>query len=483
MIFLRKLYLKAFARPMNQIFSLAPPQQQVCKATLAILIITLSTSFTFSQDDWRSGMKKINPRVSDTFKIDDTLVKAAGIQKISGTHIDLYTDVRDEKQINELVAAFDQAVSQWVAFFGLGTKSADLWKMRAFLIADKDNPIQFQRAGLMPEDLPNFKAGFQRRHNFWLYLQPGNYYTRHLLLHEGTHGFMLWFLGGHGPAWYSEGMAELLGVHLWNNSQLKLNHRLRSREEAEYWGRVKRIRDERNTDNELDLEDVLNIPPAGFNDVRYYAWAWAGCEFFQNHPKTKQLFSKLPQLAKLDENRFNREFLELLGNNLDVLKRDWILFINEIDYGYAVARGCLSKAISLGSRFGSPQSKFQISAERSWQITGQNVQQGERFRIKSSGEFVVGQSDPQTPWKCEPNGITIQYHRGRPLGRLQVGILDLNAKTAEQQVKGLLNPLDIGLSEVISAPTNGVLCFRINESPAFLDDNKGALEVAIEKLE
>ncbi len=483
MISIRKLYLMTFANPMNKNFSLALAQPQVCKFTIGILIAVLFVSSTLGQDDWREGMKKINPQVSDTFSIDDTLVKAAGIQKVSGTHIDLYTDVRDEQKINELVSAFDQAVSQWCSYFGLSVESAESWKMRAFLIADRANPTLFQRAGLMPDDLPNFKAGFQRRHNFWLYLQPGNYYTRHLLLHEGTHGFMLWFLRGHGPAWYSEGMAELLGVHQWNNDQLQLNHRLRNREEAEYWGRVKRIRDERNTENELTLEDVVNIPPAGFNDVRYYAWAWAGCEFFQNHPKTKQTFSKLPEMAKLDEDRFNREFLDLIESNLDVLKRDWLLFINEMDYGYSIARGCLSEASLSGGRFGSQRTKFQISAERSWQVTEQKVQQGERFRIESSGEFVVGQSNPSTPWKCQPNGITIQYHLGRPLGRLQVGILDLEAKTAEQQVKGLLNPLDVGISGVISAPTNGVLCFRINESPAFLDDNQGALEVVIEKLE
>ncbi len=483
MTFIRKLYLMTFANPMNKTYSLAPPQRQICKAAIGILLATLSASFALGQDDWRSGMKKINPQVSDTFEINDTLVKAAGIQKVSGTHIDLYTDVRDEQRVKELVTAFDQAVSQWCAYFGLSAASAELWKMRAFLIADRANPVQFQRAGLMPADLPDFKAGFQRRHNFWLYLQPGAYYTRHLLLHEGTHGFMLWFLSGHGPAWYSEGVAELLGVHQWNNNRLQLNHRLRNRDEAEYWGRVKRIRDERNTEDELDLEDILNIPSTGFNNVRFYAWAWAGCEFFQNHPKTKQIFSKLPELAKLNEDRFNQKFLDLLGNNLEELKRDWLLFINEIDYGYSVPRGCLSKASSLSSQLNSRQNKFRISAERSWQVTEQNVQQGERFRIKSKGEYVVGQSNPQTPWKCQPNGITIQYHRGRPLGRLQAGILDLNAKTAEQQVKGLLNPLDVGLSGVISAPTNGVLCFRINESPAFLDDNQGALEVVLEKLE
>ena len=278
-------------------------------------------------------------------------------------------------------------------------------------------------------------------------------------------------------------MAELLGVHQWKDNLLQLNYRLRNREEAEYWGRVKRIRSELNTENELNLEDILNIPPAGFNDVRYYAWAWAGCEFFQNHPKTKQIFSTLPQIKNLDQSRFNREFLDSIKNHLDVLKRDWQLFINEIDYGYSVSRGCLSEATLSSGRFGASRTKFQISAERSWQVTELKVRQGERLRVESSGEFVVGQSSPLTPWKCQSNGITIQYYRGRPLGRLQVGILNRDAKTSKQQIKGLLNPLDIGISGVISAPTNGVLCFRINESPAFLRDNRGALEVVIEKLE
>ena len=145
---------------MNKTYSLAPPQRLVCKAAIGILIATLSANFALGQNDWRSGMKKINPQVSDTFEIDDTLVKAAGIQKVSGTHIDLYTDVRDEQRIKELVTAFDQAVSQWCTFFGLSVESAELWKMRAFLIADRANPVQFQRAGLMPADLPDFKAGF-----------------------------------------------------------------------------------------------------------------------------------------------------------------------------------------------------------------------------------------------------------------------------------------------------------------------------------
>ena len=48
---------------------------------------------------------------------------------------------------------------------------------------------------------------------FWLFDQPTDYYVRHLLLHEGTHVFMVSFLGGCGPGWYMEGTAELLGTH------------------------------------------------------------------------------------------------------------------------------------------------------------------------------------------------------------------------------------------------------------------------------
>ena len=140
MISTRKLYLMTFASPMIKTFSLALSRPQTCKFTNGILTAALFTSSTLGQENWRAGMKKINPQISDTFAIDDTLVKAAGIQKVSGTHIDLYTDVRDEEKINELVSVFDQAVSQWCTYFELSMVSAKSWKMRAFLIADRANP-------------------------------------------------------------------------------------------------------------------------------------------------------------------------------------------------------------------------------------------------------------------------------------------------------------------------------------------------------
>ena len=86
------------------------------------------------------------------------------------------------------------------------------WRMTGFLMKDK---ARFAERGLLPGDLPPFAHGYSRGRNLWLYEQPSDYYRRHLLLHEGTHGFMNTILGGCGPPWYMEGMAELLGTHRW----------------------------------------------------------------------------------------------------------------------------------------------------------------------------------------------------------------------------------------------------------------------------
>ena len=437
-------------------------------------------------------MKQINPALGEPFKIDEERVLAAGIRKLSGKHITLYTDVREtksatDKKIDELVDVFDQAVPLWCKYFDVDVASAAHWKMRVFLIANEKDPSSFQKAGLIPDDLHPFRAGYQSAHNAWLYLQPGTYYTRHLMLHEGTHGFMQWFSNGYGAPWYSEGIAELLGVHRWADGKLDLRFRLRDRSEAPYWGRVKRIKDEYQTGADMSLSDVLNIPPTAFLEVRYYAWSWAACEFFSQHEKTKADFAAMKKSAHIGPTRFNQKFERAIKANWEQLENDWQLFISEMEYGYHPQRGRIIDAKTKQATFGSADAKFKIRSDQSWQRTSLIVKKGDRFRVTGKGEFKVGQSEPDSgkpqPWPCQSNGITIQYHRGYPLGMLQAGILATDGGSAKERVKGLVSPVSIGLTAEITATADGILCLRINESPAKLDDNEGALEVIVEKLE
>src|SRR5207237_7879020 len=109
--------------------------------------------------------------------------------------------------VDELPAVFDAAIPQWVAYFGVEKTLWPDWRMNGFLIVDKE---RFRRAGVLPETLPEFSHGYSYGYELWMNEQPSDYYRRHLLLHEGTHGFMNTVLGSCGPPWYMEGTAELL---------------------------------------------------------------------------------------------------------------------------------------------------------------------------------------------------------------------------------------------------------------------------------
>ncbi|MBI2898878.1 MAG: DUF1570 domain-containing protein [Planctomycetes bacterium] len=58
----------------------------------------------------------------------------------------------------------------------------------------------------------------------YLYVQPTEYFTRQLLLHEATHQFhYLAATGNRDPAapWYTEGLAEYFGMHNWDGRTLR----------------------------------------------------------------------------------------------------------------------------------------------------------------------------------------------------------------------------------------------------------------------
>ena len=78
-----------------------------------------------------------------------------------------------------------------------------------------------------------------------------------MLLHEGTHAFMARWLGGAGPPWYMEGIAELLATHHWQKGQLTLDVMPQSKEEMPYWGRIKLVKDENAAGRGMTLEQIM----------------------------------------------------------------------------------------------------------------------------------------------------------------------------------------------------------------------------------
>jgi hypothetical protein len=421
----------------------------------------------------KSGATWSQPVPFPPMEIDLERVRAHGIDVVSGNRLMLLTDCRDRADVNELGTVFGAAIPEWCDYFGIDASETADWKSTGMIIADIE---RFRRAGLVPDDLPHFLAGFQRGGDMWVYLQPGGYYTRHLFLHEGTHAFMQHFLGGVGGPWYTEGMAELLALHSWSAGKIDLQIRLTNRSQAENWGRIKIIRDDYLDGKPMSLDAVFELPGSAFREVRSYAWSWAACEFLSSHTITRNDFPSLSKQVRLPPAEFNQRWLAVIEPHRAALDRDWRLFIQELDFGYDVQRSSLANL--------NPSEKdpfrFALAADRSWQATPISVQAGDHISLRGSGRFIVADEDG-TPWPCESNGVTIAYYQGKPLGKLMAGVLVGDEGDALTNSAGPISPmLEIEPGRWRS-DRSGVLCFRINESPTKMFDNQGQLTVQVEK--
>lgn len=403
--------------------------------------------------------------------IQEGKVAAAGIRKLEGKHLTLYTDLPPgNPAVEELPRVFDAAVPLWCEYFGVDpAKTAD-WKIVGSLMKDKE---RFLGAGLYDENLPPFPNGYAAGSKVWLYDQPSDYYRRHLLLHEGTHAFMNRWLGGAGPPWYMEGLAELLGTHRWEAGKLQLAYVPRTKEEAPYWGRIKVVKDEYAADRGLPLVAIMKYDHQAHLKTDAYAWSWAAVNFFDQHPQTQALFRELKSHTADRTIDFSKRFYDGLKEHWREIDEDWQLFVSECDYGYDVARAATLRKPA--AELPAEGASVAIAADRGWQSTGVKLRAGQQYQLTASGRFQV--AGGVKPWLSEAGGVTIRYVHGRPLGLLVAAVGDLDSPTSP--LTPLATPQPIGTSGTLRPESSGTLYLRINDAAAGLADNAGNLTVRI----
>jgi hypothetical protein len=348
-------------------------------------------------------------------------------------------------------------------------ESAVRGRWMAFVVEDRE---RFAALGLMPEERPDFPNGFARDYEFWLVEQPSDYYRRHLFLHEGTHAFMQSQLGGAGAGWYKEGMAELLGTHSWRDGRLQLGVFPTNKEDVPMWGRIKLVRDAFEAGKAWPLEAVLAIDKGRSMTTEHYAWTWALTALLDGQPQFRERFRALK--VHVADEAFNDRFREAFANVWEDLRAEWEAFVAEMDYGYDIPRMAMTHR-SAAAAGAQPQS-VEAAADRGWQSTGWLLRGGETYQVTARGRFQI--ADDGKPWPCEPGGVTIEYHRGRPLGAL-LGALRPVAK-GEASDPSFAQPIMIGLGARVQPTRDAVLYVRVNDSPAKLGDNRGEINVQIQ---
>lgn len=407
-------------------------------------------------------------------EFDDGKIAAAGIRKLTGKHLILYTDLPETvADVQLLPQVFDAAVPLWAKYFDVDPAKLADWQVAAYVMESK---ARFEGAGLYTLDLPEFPNGFQKGSQFWLFDQPSDYYRRHLLLHEGTHAFMNRWLGGAGPPWYMEGIAELLGTHQWDGKQLTLGYNPPDKTLVPYWGRVKIVRDEWAAHRGMTLPDIFRYDNQAHLKNEAYGWCWAATAFLNDHPNTRDVFQELRHDTKDRSIDFSKRFSERLKPDWPNIAEDWQLYVINLDYGYDISRAAIVRLPAQPLAAGGATIK--VAADRYWQSTAVQLEAGQTYELTATGRYSLAR-EPK-PWWSEPGGITLEYHQGKPLGILLAAVND--PSLSDNGITPLANPAVIGLKSKITPMKTGTLYLCLNDSPAKLADNQGSATVVIKSV-
>ena len=332
-------------------------------------------------------------------------------------------------------------------------------------------------------------AEFERRgytnpggERFWVFDQSSAYQRRELFLHEGTHAFMFSVLQGAGALWYMEGMAEYLGTHRWQDGRLTLGYTPRSRDESPGWGRIPTIQRLAVEHRALLLKAVTEMSADAFRNEESYPWCWAVVTLMDQHPRYQKRFRQAMRFVRRSD--FNERFYRLFQKDWPDLCEEWQVMVAGMEYGYDVARAAID--FTVGKPLPKDGATVTIVADRGWQNSGLRLQSGTKYQLTAEGRYQVAKMP--VVWWCEPNGVSIRYYQGRPLGMLLAAVRPDSGITArpsgpgrpaEQKRSAFIHPIAIGLRASLTPADSGTLFLRINHSAGELDNTAGQLTVNI----
>jgi hypothetical protein len=411
-------------------------------------------------------------------KHDEAQLAALGIRRYASKRLQLFTDLEAEKA-RLLPPLMNQIYDAWVEYFGpLPPDAHDSeFVMTGYLMVDQR---PFRESGLLPDNLPQFPHGRNKGTRFWLNDQPTDYYRRHLLLHEGTHCYMTAVQHPYlSTVWYMEGMAELFATHrIDDNGQARFRVLPHDREQFANLGRIRLIEDEVQKSGPRSLRSVMDLGHNDFLKNPAYAWSWCACQYFDGTPRTRDVFRRLGRAVVTGVADESAE--EQISHGARDVEEGWLLFAANLCHGYDQERATVDFQPGVALLPDDPVT-LTIAADRGWQPTRVLVRKGQPVTISATGRIVIarGSGPDAVPWECEPQGVSIRYHAGEPLGKLVAVIRSSDPPQGAQS--SLLEVIPIGRERRITPRTSGTLYLRLNDAWNELAGNAGQIEVQIRR--
>jgi hypothetical protein len=405
-----------------------------------------------------------------------------GLYQIQSKYLTLISDSPIDDSGRALATIFDLAIPEWEKTFGVSITDRQAAQVTAYWMFDRQRYVEL--GILSPED-NFFRHGYQFEDRLFLMNQPSQYYSRHLLLHEGTHWFLWKYAGGNGPPWYCEGLCEWMGTHRWDGRSLQLGVMPELPSEFPYWGRIKMIREDLGGGSAPSLKEVLNYHDTAHRVDAPYAWSWAAVLFFANHPRYRDDFEKLYQNQSDAAKNVTVSAIESWAEDWPKLEFEWELFVRQLDFGFDLSRASFFFPEESWKPLGQSTSRT-ISAASGWQSTGILCQADQPIELTPKGRVIVKAAQPakQEPaWQSEPQGLTLEYFEGKPLGQLVGWIAPIPSNSSETRLfETPIDTFSIDRQMKIRPKHSGILLLRVNESPTSLDDNQGDYQLQISPL-
>ncbi|MDA7980803.1 MAG: hypothetical protein MPJ50_18765 [Pirellulales bacterium] len=409
---------------------------------------------------------------------DEELLREHGIRHVSGPRLDLYTDIASSPALDDLPRVFELAHAAWCEYFNIDPAMDLAWRMNAFVMADREKFIDSQ---LLPDDIPAFANGYCRDFELWMDEKATDYYLRHLALHEGTHGFMLTHISGNYPEWYFEGMAEFLGTHKLTEEGLTLGYYPDDISEMPMWGRVGLLREAYRAGRMHPWQLIMTqgLQRDG-GETEFYAWVWGWCALMNGMDAYRDRFHDLYMLR--NEPDFPTSLARKYSHEWQEVNDNWQVFVSEVEYGYDFQRNAIQ--FGAGKPLSEAQQEFQVDAANGWQSTGIQLEAGKTYEFTATGRYEMYREETQRPpvvWMSEPQGISIEYYNGSPVGILQAVLVSEDRDPAA--LSPFLNPMPVSTGGKETVSTTGTLYLRINDHPAKRADNSGAAQFSIREVD
>jgi hypothetical protein len=398
-----------------------------------------------------------------------------GIRRYESKHLVLYTDI-DPDLARPLPKLMDQAYAAWEEYFGpLPPDSAGTdFQMIGHIMSDR---ALFREAGILTDDIRIYLEGVFRKQVFWMNDQPIDYNRHHLMVHEGTHCYTFAFPNPtNRHIWYSEGMADLFRSHVSDAAGIT-RFRVFPTDSKSFPGLGPNpvIEERRQKKGPRRIDDVTGFSANDFSGYDTYAWAWSLCAFLDGHSKYRDRFRNIGQLV-VGRGDATLELHEVYKSDWNELAEEWLVFAGNVCYGYDIERTILDLRPGKPLASASDKIDIDIAANRGWQSSGVMVEQGKTYRITAAGKCVL--ATVPKPWESEPQGISIRYHAGQPLGEL-VATIRSPTLSETSPYTTMLQVIPIGRDAELTPHCSGTLYFRVNDFWNELSDNTESYAVTL----